>query len=71
MIQLPVTRHPQCNNPRSVSKYIQIIESMLDKADTSSAIMKLEDNDTVPITDDAMEAYKEFDKTITIMMVNA
>lgn len=71
MIQRPVARRLQCNDPRSVSKYIQILESMLQKSDICSAILKLEYDTTVPLTNDAMEAYEGFDKTITRNMIHA
>ena len=53
LIQRPIARRLQCDDPRSVEKYIQIIERMLHKADVCSRIMQLKEE----ATNVAMEAY--------------
>ena len=58
LIQRPIARRLQCDDPRSVAKYIQIIEQLLHKADICSGIMQLEEEATVPLTNAAMEAYE-------------
>lgn len=70
MRQRPVARRIQCDDPISVSQYIQILEKMLDKANICSAILKLENDATVPWTDDIVEAYEEFDRIITRIMIH-
>ena len=71
LIQRPIARRLQCDDPRSVAKYIQIIEQLLHKADICSGIMQLEEEATVPLTNAAVEAYEAFDKAITRIMLLA
>ena len=44
---------------------------MLNEADVRRGIMQLEGDATVPLTNAAMEAYEEFDKAITRIMLLA
>lgn len=43
----------------------------MNKADICGVILKLENDATVPLTHEALEAYDEFDKTITKIMIHA
>ena len=70
-IQRPVARRLQCDDPRSVARYIKILESMLDEADILSTIITLENNASVPLPDNNMQSYEVFDNTITRCMLHA
>ena len=66
-----MARRLQYDDPFSVTTCTHILESPLDQADICSAILYLENNTTVPLTATAMEAYEEFDKIITRIMLQA
>ena len=56
LIQRSIARHLQCDDPRLVSKYIQIIGMMLNEAEICRGIMQLEEDATVSLTNASMEA---------------
>ena len=43
----------KCDDPRSVRKYLQLLQSLLDNVDILSTVLKLEESAKIPLTEEA------------------
>ena len=63
-IQRPIARRLQCDDPRSVKKYLKTLRMMLDDAEKNRAVL-LEANAAMPLSIADALLYEEIDKEIT------
>ena len=70
-IQCHVACKLQCDNPRSVGRCIKLLESLLDKANIVEMVFELEQNFSIPLSEDDMVLYENLDSIITQCMFKA
>ena len=68
-IQQPLARSIQCDDPRSVNKYLALLHSLLEDADIVDRVLLLEEEATVSLSDDSTDGYEELDRIITRHMI--
>ena len=66
-IQRPIARRLQCDDLRSVKKYLKVLTSLLDEADVDLAI-SLEKDASIPLSKNDAILYEELDRKITRCM---
>ena len=71
VIEHPLACRLQCDNPKSVTKYIQLLGKMLQDAGITAKVIHLEITVKISMSPEDMEQYEELDKCITKCMTHA